>query len=110
MFRCILYVKLASHSTGEMGYPMTTGAFPTWDAANEIIEEWYASKCRSGKYEVCGGTIEQKIEGVGWCVCETKPEEPFVEDDVVVVLGPTAAWSNDVATPDMEESLKWPKI
>lgn len=90
MFRCILYVKPAHHATGEMGYPMTTAPFPTWDAASVVLEEWYASKCRSGKFEVCGGNIEQKIEGIGWCVCDQKPEEPFEEeDDIVVILGPT---------------------
>ena len=93
MFRCILHFKPTLHATGEMGYSMFSTPFPTWDTANRVLEEWYASKCVSGKFEVCGGTIEQKVDNVGWCVCETRPEEPFVEeDDVVVILGPTVIW------------------
>jgi hypothetical protein len=92
MFRTVLHFKDATHAMGDKGFSMVSGAFPTWEQANAILEECYATRTRGGKLEVCGGGIEQKTAN-GWCVCDTPPEEPFVEDDIVVILGPNAAWS-----------------
>lgn len=95
MFRCILYIRpTVDQLRSDAEYvTLYTQPLTTWDAANRMLEEWYATKTRSGWFEVCGGSVQQKVEGVGWVECHTKPQEPFEVDDIVVILGPNASWA-----------------
>jgi hypothetical protein len=94
MFRFILYVRPSHHKTGEKAFGMKSEVMATWEEANRIMQGFYTTKSKDTQWEVCGGTIEQKIEGIGWVVCEEPPEEEFDPDadSFSVVLGPRAAW------------------
>ena len=81
MFRAVLYVRKAAPTKPHEFHTFSTGPFETWEEANATLMSWYTAKSKDGKFEITGGSIEQKVDGIGWVVCDEEPDESEISSD-----------------------------